>query len=191
MTKYILVGGYIGKAPDGGKAFFEELIKGFSPGRKIRILDCLFAEPEEKWKDKFDEDLVKFSNHIDNFELELAHPEKFLEQVKSSDVIFLRGGETELLMSTLKKSGNWIGELEGKTLAGTSAGGDVMAKYSYNLDTKELTGGFGLLPVKFIPHWRSDYNSPHIDWNEALESLKKYNEDLPVYTLKEGEFVVL
>lgn len=191
MTKYILAGGYLHKAPDGGKAFLEELVKDFHLYRPVKILVCIFAEPEEKWEAKFNKDKEFFSQHLNNFELELAYPDTFIEQVKSSDVIFLRGGATDSLMNLLNKSPSWTKELDSKTLAGTSAGGDVISKYSYNLDENKLTDCLGLLDIKFIPHFRSDYNAPNINWDKALAELKNYKEDLPVYALKEGEFVVI
>ena len=189
MVKYILAGGYLHKAPDGGKAFCGELIRGINK-KPVKILDCMFARSLDSWEIKFKEDIEFFSKHIDNFEPTLASEENFVEQVKLADVVFLRGGQTELLLEKLNKAGNWIKELEGKTLAGTSAGGDVISKYSWNLDLKKIEECLGLLPVKFIPHWRSDYDSPNIDWEKAFQELKDYKEDLPIYALEEGEFKV-
>ena len=60
MTKYILVGGYIHKAQDGGKAFCEELVKGFNENRPIKILDCMFARPRESWEEKINQDIDFF-----------------------------------------------------------------------------------------------------------------------------------
>lgn len=59
MTKYILVGGYIHKAVDGGKAFFEELIKDFRKNEPVRILNCLFARSRESWESKIKENKGK------------------------------------------------------------------------------------------------------------------------------------
>lgn len=191
MIKYILVGGYLHKAEDGGRAFCIELVKDFNLDRPIKILDCMFARPVESWREKFKEDKIFFAKYINNFELTLARVEKFFEQAKSSDVIFFRGGTTQTLIDELSKCGNWAKELDGKTVAGTSAGMDLISKYAYDLDELKLTDNLGLLPIKTIPHWKSDYNSPNIDWDEALESLKNYKEDLPIYTLKEGEFAVI
>ncbi len=189
MTKYILAGGYLHNASDGGRAFCEELIKNINK-KPVKILDCMFARFLNSWEIKFKEDGEFFSKYINNFELILASQENFLEQVKSADIVFLRGGETELLLERLNKTGNWVKELEGKTLVGTSAGGDVISKYSWNLDLKKVEECLGLLPIKFIPHWHSDYDSPNIDWQKAFQELKEYKEDLPIYALKEGEFKV-
>ncbi|PKM91120.1 hypothetical protein CVU82_03635 [Candidatus Falkowbacteria bacterium HGW-Falkowbacteria-1] len=191
MKKYILVGGYLHKAKDGGKAFFEELIKGFDQNRPIKILNCMFARNRDGWENKLQENRDLFSKYINNFELILADPKKFVEQVKASDVVFLQGGYTEPLMKTLSESGDWIKGLEGKTIAGTSAGAEVISKYYYICSTSRTGVGFGLLPIKFIPHWHSDLDEYlNFDWDKGLQELKDYQEDLPVYTLAEGDFVV-
>jgi len=191
MTKYILVGGYLHKAEDGGEAFFKELAADFNADKPVRILICLFARSRDVWASKLQENKKLFSKYINNFEFVLADPEKFVEQVKNSDVIFFQGGHPEPLMHLLPKSGDWIKELEGKTVAGTSAGAEVIAKYYYVCKTMRAGHGLNILPIKFMPHWRSklaEYNN--LDWDKALEDLKNYQEDLPVYNLAEGEFVV-
>ena len=66
-----------------------------------------------------------------------------------------------------------------------------MAKYYYGLDSLKLCEGLGLLPVKIIVHWHSDYNAPNIDWDKAYLELKNYKEDLPIITLAEGQFEVI
>jgi len=191
MTKYILIGGYIHKAADGGKAFFKELVKGFGNDKPVVILNCLFARSRDSWENKLQENKEFFSRYIDNFEIVLADPEKFTEQVKSSDVIFLQGGFTGPLIDGLSKDRGWIKCLDGKTVAGSSAGGDAIAKYYSVLKTSRVGDGLGLLPIKFIPHWKSDYSDDEvrdIDWEAELEKMKGYKEDLPIYTLTEGEF---
>jgi peptidase E len=190
MTKYILAGGYLYKAADKGKAFLEELLKDVE-NRPVKVLDCLFAIPSDAWAKKFEEDQLFFSQHVSGYELVLADPNKFTEQVKSADVVFFRGGDTMPLLEVLRKDLSWIKELEGKTLAGTSAGAEAIAKYFYNIDHNILEEGLGLLPIKLISHWRSDYNAPNVDWDGALNDLEKYKEDLEIVTLKEGEFKVV
>ncbi len=79
-------------------------------------------------------------------------------------------------------------------LAGTSAGADAISKYYCVLKTRRVGNGLGLLPIKFIPHWKSDYSDDEvsdINWDEELKKLKDYQEELPIYTLAEGEFKVI
>lgn len=188
MTKYILVGGYLHKSEDKGKAFIEELVKGFDK-KPVKILDCMFARSRDSWEAKMIEDQELFFKYIKDFELILALPEKFTEQVKEADVIFLRGGHTQALFDLLNADTSWIKELDGKVLAGTSAGAEVIAKYYCVVKTMRVGDGFNLVPVKFIPHWKSDYEGI-IDWDGAEQKLKDYKEELPMLKLHEGEFKV-
>lgn len=192
MIKYILVGGYVHKASDEGKAFCEELIKGIDK-KPVKILDCMFARNIEDWESSLEKDREFFNRFITDFELELADPDNFTEQVKNSDVIYLRGGYTRKIMELLTKNLDWVKELDGKVLVGTSAGADAIAKYYTVLSTKRVGDGLGLLPIKFIPHWDSDYSDDeahNINWQDELDKLKAYKEDLPIFTLREGEFKV-
>jgi peptidase E len=185
MTKYILVGGYWTKGENEGQNFALELVKGFD--RPVKILDCIFADSEQA-DNKFLEDKERFSKFISNFELELATEDRFKTQIETADIVFFRGGDTEALINTLKKCGDWQSKLEGKTVAGTSAGAMALAKYSHALTQNKLIEGFGLVPVKVIAHWQSELYE--VEWQKALAGLKAYKEDLPIYTLKEGEYKV-
>jgi peptidase E len=191
MTKYILIGVYPTKTDDGGKAFVDELIEGFD--QPVRILICLFARPEETWEEVFEKDKAFFASMIRDrkFFLQLAQPGTLKEQVRNADVIYFRGGRTKQLMKRLQEYPGWEEELEGKTVAGTSAGVNFLANYYYSLDDLEICEGLGILPVKALVHYGSDYNAPNIDWEKATSELRAYGEkDMEVLKLAEGEFVV-
>jgi len=191
MTKYILIGGYVAKAEDGGKSFAEELTKNFK--EPVKILDCMFAREEETWNEKFKEDVLFFEKHLPNkkLEMKLANEANFVEQIKWADAIFIRGGKTKPLLDKLRKQNRWEKELVGKTVAGTSAGAHAIAKYYYGLDEKaEIIKGLNLLPVKVIVHYRSDYNSPNIDWDKADEIMRDCENTIELVQLREGEFKV-
>ena len=190
-TKYILVGGYPHKAADGGKAFCEELVKGFE--EPVRILECLFARPRDNWEKAFNQDKDFLLHNLPNKKLEfqLANPERFGEQVVWALTIYIRGGTSEaVLMELQKQSKGWEKGLPGKTLAGSSAGAHAISKYYYGLDDLKIGEGLGLLPLKVIVHYGSDYNAPRIDWNKAEVELTSYKEDLPLVKLAEGQFEV-
>lgn len=191
-TKYILAGGYIQNASDKGEAFCHELVKDVNK-ESIKILDCMFARPKKDWQETIKKDTDFFSRYLAKFELVIADPDNFPEQVKEADIIFLRGGFTLPLMEALSKDISWAKELGGKVVAGTSAGAEVLAKYYHVLKTNRTGDGFGLIPIKFVPHWKSvffDGETQNLDWDKILQELKEYKEDLPVLTLAEGEFKV-
>lgn len=190
MTKFILIGGYPRRAEDGGKALAEEMVKGFND--PIKLLICYFARPRIHWEVNMVEDRLFFAGHLSDrkVEYQMAQVDTFIEQLRWVNVMYIRGGTTAALLEKLAQSGDWIKELDGKTIAGSSAGAMVIAKYNYNLDTLELSEGLGLVPVKVLVHYRSNYNAPNIDWDKAKAELKAYKEDLPILALREGEFKV-
>ncbi len=76
-------------------------------------------------------------------------------------------------------------------VAGSSVGAHAISKYYYGLDDLKIGEGLGLLPIKAIVHYRSDYNAPNIDWDKAEVELKNYKEELPILTLSEGQFEII
>lgn len=189
-TKYILVGGYPHKAPDGGKAFCEELVKGFN--EPIKILNCLFARPIENWSKSFEQDKEFFTRHLPEKKIEIksATFDKFIEQIIWADVVYIRGGSSERLLIELLKNADFKNKLTGKTIAGSSAGANAISKYFYEPDSLKLEEGLGILSVKTIVHYRSNYNSPNIDWDKAYSEFDSYKEKLPIIALAEGQFKV-
>lgn len=191
MNKYILIGGYIYKAQDGGKAFCEELTKDIN-NKPIKILDCLFARVKEDWEGRFKHDYLFFSKFIKDIKLELASPEKFIDQLKYSDVLFFQGGDPKLLISILETTGDWKKELNGKTIVGSSGGADVISKYYGVIKSLNVGEGLELLPIKFIPHWKSNYGQrTDEEMDSLLVKLRLYKDDLEVVTLKDGEYKVI
>ncbi len=195
MTKYILQSGGINRNKDGAKRYAVEMVKGL--GISPRILVCLFAQPREYWEHKFAEDIANYSEWFPNGvkpDFQLAMPDRFVEQVKWCDVLYIRGGDNTLLRYWLAKYD--IPELfEGKVVSVISAGADALVKYYWTCDWREAHSGLGVLPVKFIPHYMSDFGSDDprgpIDWEKAYDELKKLGDSsLPIHALREGEFVV-
>jgi len=191
MSKYILAGGFVHKSPDGGKSFCEAVVGGFSGS--VKILDCLFAKPQDKWEVLFAGDIAFFEKHIPGMQLDfcLADPKRFTEQVAWANAITIRAGSDESLADILGGNTEWEKELSGKTVAGSSAGANIISAYYYHLDVPRVSEGLGILPIKVMCHYKSDYNAPNVDWAGAYDELKKYGEDLQIIALREGEFQIL
>ena len=106
-----------------------------------------------------------------------------------AQVVYIRGGSTEVLLSELHKQNIHLETaLQGKTLAGSSAGAQAISKYYYVVDSLQVGEGLGLLPNKVVVHYQSDYNAPNINWERAVSALRNHRENLPVITLSEGQF---
>lgn len=173
-----------------------EIVKGL--GKKPQILICYFARPREVWEEKFVED-QKFIPALLSPDvhpgLDMAMPDKFSEQVRQMDAIYIRGGDDFLLRYWLKQFDLpklWVG----KVVAGTSAGSDALVNSFWTCDWRQCMDGLGILPVKFLPHYQSNYGLNDtrgpVDWEKAYRQLQEYgNRTLPIHALKEGEFVVI
>ena len=195
MTKYVLNSGGVGDKPELAKKLFAAVTKGL--GETPKILLCFFANPREYWEERFSNDLESFkiSMHDIKPAFELALPDKFEEQLKNNDAIYIHGGDDYLLQYWLKQFDIpriW----GGKVVATNSAGSDALSKYFWICDWRQSMDGLCILPIKFIDHYKSDWglDDPRgpIDWDAAYKVLEKYcDESLPIHALEEGEYIVI
>jgi len=194
MTKYVLNSGGLKNQPSLTKEFFAEAVKGL--GNKPRVLMCLFALPRQDWEKRFASDCRSMEASLPEgvaAVFDLAFPDTFAEQIGRSEMIFIRGGDDHLIDHWMRKFDIpriW----EGKVIATSSAGSDVLCNSFWTCDWRTCMDGLGILPIKFLPHFESDYGNDDprgpVDWQNALSELKAYKDGLPVHALKEGEFVV-
>ncbi len=170
----------------------NEIAQNFSPDTNFLI--CLFARPAEQWNELFKQnsDFFRKICKIDKINFVLAEKTSFNRQIKEADAIYFVGGDSVLLNDALSEIGNdWRDGINNKTIIGSSAGTDMISKYNYDLQFGRCGDGLGLAPVKTFVHYGAKDYEPVIGWENALDELKRYKENLPIYTLKEGEFVSL
>lgn len=191
MTTFVLIGGYPYKAADGGRKLSETLVGDSSA--PWRILMCYFARPQGEWDARFQKDREAIATHLPKKKIDFqkASFENFAQQVDWAQTIYFSGGDLEQEFQTFLQHSDWRKYIDRKTVAGSSAGADVLARYYYLLDSPGIAEGLGVLPIKVIPHFKSDYNAPNIDWDKAYAELKAHGEDLPLYALREGQFQVI
>jgi hypothetical protein len=196
MTKYVLNSGGARAYPELGKKYFAEIFKGL--GDKPRLLICNFAQPRENWEEWFMQDEktlpALFSEGVTPT-MEMAFPAKFEEQIKNSDAIYIHGGDDHLVQFWLKKFDLpriW----EGKVVATSSASSNAVSKQFWTCDWRQCMEGIGLLPVKFLAHFESNYGDDNprgpVDWQKGYKELEVYGDtSLPIHALKNGTFVVI
>ena len=195
MIKYVLNSGGIKNAPELKKQFHREIIKDL--GSSPKFLLCNFAQAREYWEVKFQ----GYSNTISEDmpegavpTFELAIPDKFVNQCKQADVIYFHGGDEHLLHYWMEQF-DVPDIFEGKVVATNSASSDMLSVAFWTCDWREVHEGFGILPIKFIPHFKSNFGDDDprgpIDWQKAYDELATYGDtSLPILALKEGEFEV-
>ncbi len=196
MTKYILNSGGAKKYPKKELAFLNEILAGFDG--EVRILYCFFAQPRENWEVKFEGYSNRFSSLTgkeNELIFDLAFPATFEKQVEKNDIIIIQGGDDYLLRF-------WFDQFdvekifEGKVVATSSAGSSILATSSWTCDWRDCLDGLGILPIKFIPHFKGTYGDDDprgpIDWKNAKKELEEHGDkSLPIHAPDEGDFIVI
>lgn len=190
MNKYILHGGYTSIENKLNNTFYEEVVRDVPDGGVLLL--CYFASKDENNSDRFKEDSERLSKYSHGKKLTflLADENNFINQLNQSHALYLRGGSTPKLLTRLKKYGNLKERLEGKTVAGSSAGAYVIGKYSAFHDDEsggKIREGLGLLPLRIVCHYQSTDLPPN---PEALASLMAMAQDLELVTLRDFEWKI-
>lgn len=184
MTKYILHGGGTKRQTEDNKKFFAEIVRDLDDG--ANILCAYFAVADkETWAERLDKFKMRIAEvapqKVFNFILADDKTEVFVGQIKKADVIYLHGGDTNLLKNKLKEVDNFAELVQGKIVVGSSAGAYVLSKYYYTNSGLEVDEGLGLLPIKTFCHYEENKVA-------ELERLKKHGEDLEIYKIPEEKF---
>lgn len=184
MTKYILHGGNTREPNEDNDSFFREWTVGLTG--KVHILLCYFACEKEKIEQYFKEETERVVGLSENkdLEFEIADENKLADQLKNAEVFYMRGGSTEKILSELSKTPNLDKLVEGKTIAGSSAGAYAIAKYALSNESGEFRDGLGLLNVKCYCHFKDGEE-------KNLKRLIEYKEDLPIITLPDYKWVTI
>ena len=186
MTKFVLNGGDPFAEEQRAKLFVDEFTEG-----KKKIVVCPFAKPAERREGAALEISEKISGFRPGLEIQHAEPANFSEFLAWTEVVYFVGGRTNLLIEELKNFSDLREMMDGKVVAGESAGANAFATYYYGLHSGDVQEGLGFLPVKIVAHYQSDYNGPEFDWAEALHKTEQHGDQWPVWCLKEGEYAVM
>lgn len=196
MTKYVLNSGGWHNYPDRAKEFFGEVFKNAS--KNPIVLVCLFAVPREDWDARFAssvERITSVSPEGITPTFELALPDTFAQQIANAEVVSINGGDDHLLMFWLKQF-DLPKIFDNKTIATSSASSHALSIHFWSADWRTCLDGLGILPIKFLAHFKSTYGSIDqrgpIDWAAANAELEKYGDTkLPIHAMEEGRFVIL
>jgi len=188
MTKYILHGGATSSPSIHNKNFFAETTKDLSEPVKVLVVYFACTREKKKWEELVENDKKKFSEANPDKKLEFTvasdNISTLIEQITSSDVIYIRGGIETFLYELFLKIKNLKELFQDKVVAGSSAGAYVLSKYFYSNSRDRIEEGTGVLPIKTLAHYSDALSG-------KLEELKEHGEDLRVYTIPETEFVII
>lgn len=179
-TKYILHGGNAQIINSENDPFYAEILKD-APANP-RVLFVYFGDDPQKKEVHIAGNIAQFDRVNGNKKItyDLASEQNFMDQVKNSDIIYIRGGKTGILMNALSKFSNLSNHFAGKTVSGESAGMNSLATYCYS-----KSGGvikcLGIVPVKSILHF---------DGKTGVPELEKVSVELESCYLPEFKFKV-
>lgn len=169
-TKFILQGGFPKDGAQENDTFFSEILN--TAPQESKILLVLFAKEADRIEKNTKEDIEQFTRNSSgkNLTFEVATEEKFIEQIKASDVIYFHGGHTGKLLDALKTLPDFREEIKGKVVAGDSAGANVLcaAFYSLRMGAGE---GLGILPFKVLCHYVEENKDKLNDIKPELETV--------------------
>ncbi len=182
MTKYILHGGYTSVPVESNRNFFREIVKGLKENAQILIV--YFARKEIDYQESFRKDKANLLKHASDKQLKLtiALKDKLIAQIRDSDVIWIRGGDTFKLLKTLRQYPDFQEVIKGKVVVGSSAGACVMTKYFFSSDVNAVFEGLGILPIALKCHYKGE--------EEGLKRLRERAKGLEMVLLKEYEYRV-
>lgn len=176
QTKFILHGGGVKKEdPD----FYTEILKDTPENAKILLI--FFAKDKDRWAIAEERVKNEFNTVKENKNLsfEVAQESTFIEQMKSVDVVYISGGASKLALDIFKKSPSFGDSCLGKIVSGESAGASILSKFFYSPSANQIFEGFGILPIKVIPHYTEEQKGILDSVGEGLEEVY-----LPEYTYK-------
>lgn len=198
QCRFILGGGHLPRARDGGAGFYQKLVAPYGKGAKVVI--CAFAREMKAWPAILEQERGLLTGLLfdPSSQVTLATVANFKSQVASADAVVLRGGDTERLLKMLNQAGDWLCDLEQKTIAGSSAGAYALAsKYVKLGQIPEVCNGLGLVDVLAVAHYRSAtlpggnaFGSLDVYWTE-VDRLINQVEYKNVLQLSEGEFAII
>lgn len=183
MTKYILHGGYTRQRNELNDKFFAEITKDVKENSKILLV--YFATDESNYEEFSKQEKNNFlrNSKLKSLIFEIATKDNFIEQIKESDVIYIRGGDTFKLLNILKQFPAFSNAIQGKIVVGSSAGAYILSTYFYSREKKKVFEGLKILPIATHCH--------HEGNQKIVNLLKERGRDSELVLLADFEYQVI
>jgi len=173
----------MGQDNEQNKKFFSEIVKDLKDGDKILIVG--FARNSDEYQIIFERDKASILDNAEGKQIEIlwANEKDFLKQIEQCSAVLIEGGDTFKLLEVLKKNYDFQKFLDGKIVAGSSAGAYVLSKYFYSNSKDKIFEGLGILPIKILCHYEGN--------KDAIERINQYHDELELIILKDYEYKII
>lgn len=180
-TKIIVSGGYANEVNPENTKFFTEIVSN-TPD-ELSILIILFAKPEEEWNKKSQQVIDQFERleKSKNIKYTIATHYGLEDQLDESDIIYIHGGNTALLIKSIQQHPDFIEKIKGKIVAGESAGTYLLSTCFYSKTLSEIRDGLGIIPIKVICHFEGKNDNKLDECPNNLEKLLLKDFEHKVY----------
>jgi peptidase E len=188
MTKYILHGGFTRWDNELNRTFYEEIVRDVPEGGTVLLVYFASENEGDEKKNKEDTESILRAAGGKHLTAELANRTDFLEQLDRADAVYIRGGSTERLLEALRAYPDFASRLQGKTVAGSSAGAYALARISPPHHDGGMHEGLGILPLRVVCH----YESPELPPDpKELAQLEGMLPELDIVKLHDCEWKVI
>lgn len=184
-TTFILHGG-VTKVDNPDNDLFFKSFTQYVKKDEVHILICYFAKGKNIWDErlKLEKSFIEKQTNK-KISLTLAYDAKdLLDKLTTHDVLYIAGGEAELIEPYLSSLTQLKDLLKGKIYIGSSMGAFIASSFYVlsfdDQDEKSAHKGLELLPINTLCHWNREKNK-----QEKITLLKNASADLPILTLEE------
>jgi peptidase E len=187
-TTYLLHGGETSRDTPDNELFFRHF-SDLVEKDTVDILMCYFSKEEGTWDALFNRDKAKIQKlTTKETQLSLAKdPEDLLKKLDYHDVLYVAGGQAELIEPLFSQLSGLKDKLNGKIYIGSSMGAFLASDHYVlsfeNQENRHAHRGLGLLPINTLCHWDIEKEK---DFKVGL--LKQTYSETPILTLNECKF---
>ena len=145
-----------------------------------------FAREDEEIESIYERDKKSLLAQTDtNIVVVNATHQDLSEQIKLAKSIYITGGDTRKLLEEVGQHSDFVKLLNGKTIAGSSAGANLFSRFYFSTSLGCICEGLGVLQLSLVCH----YGNAEMGVDEnAIALLKNNSNTLNVVTLAEQAF---
>jgi len=187
---YVLHGGRTSIDSPDNDLFFKQFVDLVDKD-KVRIMMNFWSRPRDQWDKLLKRDSAKIKKQTEkkvSFYVP-QDPRDLFEKLPKYDVLYVAGGEAELIELHLPELSKLEEALKGKIYCGSSMGSFIVSQhYALSFDSqnlKEVHDGLGIISIMILCHWNIENEKA-----QKVNLLKEKNSTLPILILDEQEFTV-
>jgi len=188
MTTYVLHGGQTKIKSEDNEQFYGHFTDLVLKDR-VKILLCYWAREKDNWVELFEKDKLfikaQTKKKVDVILIDTI--ESLRNGLKDADVLYVSGGEENLLRPYMSQLGFLKDALKDKVYLGSSMGAFMVSTYYVlsftSQDVGKVYSGLGLIPYNSLCHWNVEKYK-----NKKIAMLKEKNSQTPILLIEEQRF---